>query len=145
MSLCSLFATLSLSVAVTTTHEIVSLTSNLMHGIKKYFFISQTKHVKSSIRMHTCVFKNKIVFSESGAKPMVKLTSIFNDHQSVHTITENLTYIASINKLKQPQQQQTKQKNQILQRFSLILPNASAQLDSNYLQSTSGTIPLIHT
>ncbi len=34
---------------------------------------------------------NKIVSSESGAKPMIKLTSVFYDHQSVLTIAENMT------------------------------------------------------
>ena len=39
---------------------------------------------------------DKIVSSESGAKPMIKLTmikltSVFHDNQSVQTITENMT------------------------------------------------------
>ncbi len=43
---------------------------------------------------------NKIVSSESGVKPMFKLTSVFYDHQSVLTITENMTIQHQLIKLK---------------------------------------------
>ncbi len=36
----------------------------------------------------------KIVSSESGAKPMVKLTSVFYNHHSVHTIHPVQEYFA---------------------------------------------------
>ncbi len=44
------------------------LTTNKMHGIlKKYFFAKLDKIMRSNIHnMHTCGFKNKIVFSLSG-------------------------------------------------------------------------------